>query len=273
VKAKDVFPGVFSRHARAYRDRVMDVVARGQARGRVAVLERVRAQRGERILDLACGPGTLTLPLAGAVGRQGRVVGVDLAPGMIELLREAAPPNVEAQLGDMDALRFADGSFDAVTCGHGLQFVPDLGATLREARRVLRPGGRYVASVPAEGFSTDIREAIGDLLDSVPPAPTVADRQATVEVLRDPARWRAASLAAGFATAEVAIYDELVTYGTPEDAAERTVNWWDFAWRLEQVPPAARTRLREQIRDRLRERVRRWPLELPGRTNVLVAVK
>ncbi|HEX6547131.1 MAG TPA: methyltransferase domain-containing protein [Candidatus Dormibacteraeota bacterium] len=273
MKSKEVFPGVFSRHARAYRDRVMDVVSRRQARGRLAVLEKVAAKPGERILDLACGPGTLTLPVGAAVGPDGRVIGVDLAPGMIELLREAAPANVEARLGDMDHLDFADASFDAVTCGHGLQFVPDLGAALREARRVLRPGGRYVASVPAEGFSGGIREVIGDLLDSVPSAPTVSDRLATVEVLRDPEGWRDAALEAGFARADVSAYEEVVSYPTAADAAARTVSWWDFAWRLEQVTPEARAAIAEAIEERLRERVQRWPLELPGRTHVLYAVK
>jgi ubiquinone/menaquinone biosynthesis C-methylase UbiE len=82
-------PGVFSRHAGAYRDRLSQALARGEARGRSRVLELLQVRAGERVLDLGCGPGTLTLPLALATGPTGRVVGVDLAEGMLAWRLEA----------------------------------------------------------------------------------------------------------------------------------------------------------------------------------------
>src|SRR4029077_13133222 len=97
----------------------------GQARGRMRAIEVVAARPGMRILDLACGPGTLTGLLARQVAPEGEVVGVDLAAGMIELARLSAPPNARFEVMDMEQLAFPDASFDGVVCGHGLQFAPD----------------------------------------------------------------------------------------------------------------------------------------------------
>ena len=148
VKSKELFPSIFSRHAHAYQQRLDGIMARGEARGRERAIELANAQPGMRILDLACGPGNLSRRLAGKVSPGGEVVGVDLAPGMIELTRQAGIPNARFEVMDIEQLAFDDGSFDAAVCGHGLQFAPDLGRAMREARRVLGPQGRFAASVP-----------------------------------------------------------------------------------------------------------------------------
>src|SRR4029077_20018854 len=150
--AKDLYPATFSRVAQAYKRRLDEVMARGEARGRTAVIDWVNPVPGKRILDLACGPGTLSYPLAQAVSGGGEVVGIDLAPGMIELAQRDAPPGLPLTflLMDIEDLRFPDHSFDAAASGHGLQFVPDLRRALSETRRVLKPGARRGARAPAD---------------------------------------------------------------------------------------------------------------------------
>jgi predicted methyltransferase len=64
VKSKDLYPDIFSRHALAYQQRLEEVMARGESRGRTRSIELLEPLPGMRILDLACGPGTLTRVLA-----------------------------------------------------------------------------------------------------------------------------------------------------------------------------------------------------------------
>ena len=92
---------------------------------------------GDRVLDACCGTGDLALA---ARARGADVVGLDFSEAMLERAR-AKSREVEWVQGDMLALPFEDGSFDAVTVGFGVRNVADLDAGLRELRRVLRDGG------------------------------------------------------------------------------------------------------------------------------------
>jgi ubiquinone/menaquinone biosynthesis C-methylase UbiE len=108
-------------------------------------------QKGEAVLDIACGTGLVTFSVAEAIGPEGKVVGTDLSERMVDSLRvEAARrnlTNISAQWMDAEDLKFPDHSFDAVLCSLGLMYVPDPLKSLREIRRVLNPGGRAVAAV------------------------------------------------------------------------------------------------------------------------------
>jgi demethylmenaquinone methyltransferase / 2-methoxy-6-polyprenyl-1,4-benzoquinol methylase len=96
-------------------------------------------QPGDRVLDACCGTGDLAI--AARHRGAGEVTGLDFAERMLERARRKEPA-VEWVRGDVLALPFEDGSFDAVTVGFGVRNVEDLAAALRELRRVLRPGGR-----------------------------------------------------------------------------------------------------------------------------------
>ncbi|HEX6339246.1 MAG TPA: demethylmenaquinone methyltransferase [Jiangellaceae bacterium] len=122
-------------------DLTNDVLSLGQDRlWRRAVERAVSARPGERILDLAAGTGTSSVPFAaaGAV-----VVPCDFSLGMLRQGRRRRPV-LPFVAGDALRLPFADGSFDAVTISFGLRNVNDPEAALREMLRVTRPGGRLV---------------------------------------------------------------------------------------------------------------------------------
>lgn len=93
---------------------------------------------GDRVLDACCGTGDLA---AAAACAGATVTGLDFSEAMLERARRKAP-EVEWVQGDVLALPFPDGSFDAATVGFGLRNVSDLEAGLRDLLRVLRPGGR-----------------------------------------------------------------------------------------------------------------------------------
>ncbi|MGI5531374.1 class I SAM-dependent methyltransferase [Streptomyces syringium] len=96
------------------------------------------------VLDIGCGPGTITADLAALVP-QGQVTGLDAAADVLEraraVARERGLDNVRFTTGDVHALDFPDGSFDVVHAHQVLQHVGDPVAALREMRRVCRPGG------------------------------------------------------------------------------------------------------------------------------------
>ncbi len=98
----------------------------------------------ERVIDLGTGTGTAAA-LANGQGR--RVTGLDAAAGMLEIARRTHP-EVEWVEASFDAIPFAGGTFDAALAVHALLFGADPVATLREWRRVTRPGGRLSLSVP-----------------------------------------------------------------------------------------------------------------------------
>lgn len=103
---------------------------------------------GERVLDVACGTGVVTRLVARQVGRTGKVVGLDLNPGMLAVAAATAasePPtsaSITWQEASATRMPFPDGAFDVAYCQLGLQFFPDRPAALREMHRVLVSGGR-----------------------------------------------------------------------------------------------------------------------------------
>jgi ubiquinone/menaquinone biosynthesis C-methylase UbiE len=271
LTSKEIFAGVFSRHAAAYQARVTGVTDPRQHRGRFHVLEAIAARPGQRVLDLACGPGTLTLPLAEAVGPGGQVVAVDIAEGMLELLRLAAPPQVEVRQMDIEELEFPDVSFDAVACGHGLQFCPNLLRALWQARRVLREGGVFAASLPARAHGREAAALMEEAFARLPSPPDLPDRAATVECLGDPERARAALEAAGFRDAQVLAFEETIRYESPEDLVEKSCGWWTCAWRLERLDAPARDEVKRRAVEVVRGKIGNGPIDLRGSTHVLEA--
>jgi ubiquinone/menaquinone biosynthesis C-methylase UbiE len=103
---------------------------------------------GTSLLDVGCGPGTITLDFANRVA-PGPVIGVDLAAEVIEAANAEgethSASNVEFRTADLYALEFDDDSFDIVHAHQVLQHVPDPVAALREMKRVCKPGGLVAA--------------------------------------------------------------------------------------------------------------------------------
>lgn len=119
------------------------------------VLRLASAQPGEHVLDIACGTGLVSFPLAMAVGTTGRVFATDISEEMIcESRRIAQASGIEhfnAWRADAENISMLqDGSIDLVTCALGLMYVPDPPRAIAEAIRVLKPGGRAVLAVWGE---------------------------------------------------------------------------------------------------------------------------
>ena len=136
-----------------------DVAAYAQNAGFVhglagGVVEWLAPQAGERILDLGCGDGQLTERLAKSCAI---VTGVDADSRMVEA---AESRGIQAHHAMAESLPFADASFDAVFSNAALHWVRDQDAMMVEVKRVLKPGGRFVAEMGGHGNIAAIRVAL-----------------------------------------------------------------------------------------------------------------
>ena len=115
------------------------------------LLKKTKIEPGDSVLDISCGTGLVTQPIAQAVGRNGSVTGVDLSEGMIREARQRADEcnleNISFQQMDAEQLDFESNHFDTVICSLGLMYFPNPEKALEEMTRVARPGGKVSALV------------------------------------------------------------------------------------------------------------------------------
>jgi SAM-dependent methyltransferase len=156
------------------------------------------------VLEVAAGTGRVTRALAAALPAAVTITATDLNQPMLDFA--AAQPiarPVTWRQADALALPFGDGVFDAVVCQFGVMFFPDKIAGYREARRVLKPGGRFLFSVwgpvEANDFSQATSEAVRSLFPVDPPLFVVR----TPYGYHDPATVERDVRAAGFAAVEI----------------------------------------------------------------------
>lgn len=250
-----------------YAAEIMPNFARFAARA----LEMAQVREGEDIVDVACGPGTLALL---AAPRCRRVAAIDFAEPMIAALRGHVGygmlGNIDARVGDGQALPFGDGEFDAGFSLFGLMFFPDRAAGLRELRRVVKPGGRVVVSswLPAD----EIREmqAVFGAIRAATPGPAGPP---FVPPLGDAAGIREEFGAAGFRGIEVeqVTYDaEYASTAAMCDSLERTLA--PLALMRERMGAEAWPAVAAKIREGIEASLGSGPQAVPQRAWMTVAV-
>lgn len=162
--------------------------------------ERVARGRPRDVLEVAAGTGAVTRALAARLGDDAAITATDLNQPMLDraMARQGASRRVTWRQADALALPFADASFDVVACQFGAMFFPDKVKGYAEARRVLRPDGRFVFNVwdriEESEFAATIAEALAALFPDDPPRFMAR----TPHGYCDPARIRAELEAAGF---------------------------------------------------------------------------
>lgn len=213
-----------------------------------ATIERMQLGAGATVLDVCCGSGASALPAADRVGPRGRVLGLDLAPGLIGLARakagRAGLANVTFREEDFAACAEPDASFDAVVCVFGIFFAPDMRAAVERLWRWVRPGGELALTTwgprvfePANGIFWDaVRAVRPELHKSFNPWDRISTPMAVLSLLR----------AAGVTDAVAAPERSLHPLRSPED-------WWSivqgsgYRGILDQLTAAERDRVRAQV--------------------------
>lgn len=115
-----------------------------------ALVEWAEPRAGEAVLDVGCGTGSAARYAAARVGPAGRVVGVDINPGMIDVARSLPPisgPAIEWLEENAQHLPFVNDVFDVTLCAQTLQFLTERPPALAEMYRTIKPGGRVAASL------------------------------------------------------------------------------------------------------------------------------
>lgn len=212
---------------------------------------------GDVVLDVGCGRGAATFAAAEAVGRDGRVIAIDLAPGMVSRCAADAAARgldrVEVRMGDAEAPDFPEGtSFDAILCALVVFFLPDPVAALRSYRALLRDGGTLALTTfppqpdNAWGKVGEVfkRYVPGDGAPARPDTGPLASPEALAATLRE----------VGFS--------EVTTTTERYDTAFRDLDqWWEWAWShgqraaLERVPEDRIDDLKAELYDLLRPEV------------------
>jgi len=136
-----------------------------------SVADALAVRSGERVLDLGCGTGRVAELMAPSGAT---VVGIDLAPGLIETAKERAAERgleIDYRVGDCERLEDADATYDAVGSSVGIMFAPDHAATAGELARITKPGGRIALAswTPGHGVQ-DLFKVILPFQPAPPPS-------------------------------------------------------------------------------------------------------
>jgi SAM-dependent methyltransferase len=234
---------------------------------------------GESVLEIGCGTGALTLPLAAAVGGHGRLVAVDISEPMLGVARqrvgERGLRNVTLLLGDAQVFAFEPAGFDLATSRMGVMFFADPAAAFRNIGGALKPGGRLVFACwgpLAENRHWLIAYDVA-LRHLGPPAPRPPHEAGTL-AFADPDYIRGFLAAAGFAEITVERAHPTIIGGSPEEEARQALMMGPTARLIEEKKPdeATRQAIAREIEMAFAAEAGTGPIRLPA-TIFLVAAR
>ncbi len=232
-------------------------------------------REGEAVLDVGCGTGAATRFAAEKAGSSGRVVGVDVNAGMIDVAQSMPPaqgPAIEWIEKSAYELPFTDVEFDVVLCAQTLQFLEDRPRALAEMYRVLKPGGRVVVS-----SWCDIRESpyFHILVQAVSRhiGPETAAALEAAFSLCDADSIRTLMTGVGFQTVKVAVEQLDLELPRPHEFVPRHVSATPMSAGFHAASETARQLVIEETSEQLAQYVIEGGIGVPFRTRFAMATR
>ena len=232
--------------------------------------ERLARAKPRDLLETAAGTGVLTRAIAARLPADAHIVATDLNQPMLDLAatRQAEDRRIDWRQADALRLPFGDEAFDAVACQFGVMFFPDKVQGHREARRVLRPGGRLFFNVwdhiGANEFEDVVTEAMAAIFPDDPPRFFAR----TPHGYHDPAKIREDLAAAGFGEISIEPVDRTSRAASPREAAIALCQGTPLRNEIEARDAARLEEATEAAADALARRFGSGPIE--GRIRALV---
>ncbi|MSP76528.1 MAG: methyltransferase domain-containing protein [Rhodospirillaceae bacterium] len=183
--------------------------------------ERIARAEPQAILETAAGTGVVTRAIASRLPAHTRIVATDLNQAMLDqaAARQTPPDRVTWRQADALALPFEDRTFDVVACQFGAMFFPDRVKGYGEARRVLKPGGRFLFNVWGRIADNEFADVVTEALAKVFPQDPPLFMARTPHGHHDIRTIREELTAAGFADISIETVDHRSRAASPRDAA------------------------------------------------------
>lgn len=212
---------------------------------------RVAETRPRRILETAAGTGIVTEAMLRALP-EAEIVATDLNPAMLDIAAARIDaPNVTFQAADALALPFEDEGFDAIACQFGAMFFPDRIAAYREARRVLKPGGRFLFNVWGRIEDNEMSQTVAVALARLFPDNPPSFFQRVPFGYHDRVRVEADLRAAGFHGIAAERVAKRSRAATPRDAAIGLCQGTPLRAEIEERDPARLDEATDAVADAL----------------------
>jgi ubiquinone/menaquinone biosynthesis C-methylase UbiE len=234
---------------------------------------RVADDRPGRVLETAAGTGALTRALCARLPVSAEIVATDLNQAMLDrnAVRLPAGRPVHLQQADAQALPFADHGFDVLACQFGAMFFPDKIAAFNEARRQLKPGGRFHFNVwddiAANPFSDAVAKAVAGLFPDDPPSFLSRSPHGYADV----ARIVEDLSAAGFSAITTLTLDHVARASSPRDVATGFCQGSPLRNEIEARDAAGLDRVSQMAAAKIAARFGDGPVSAPIRAHVISA--
>ncbi len=217
------------------------------------LLDEAGVAPGESVLDVACGPGTVSRLAAERVGPKGKVTATDFSPPMLAIARAKPSPPNSAAIHYVESpavpLNVDDTRFDVTLCQQGLQFFPEKVESLREMARVTRPGGRLAVTVWGSlqecEFWGEIHAALQETVAS-----EIADLMKVPFSLCQTDRLKALGDEAGLKDIQIETHSLTLTFEDGLDQAVRALDATPLAPKLAELPSQTQKTLAERLKAR-----------------------